>query len=349
MVVGAGPCGLTVANFLGTYGVSAVVIDPARDIVDYPRAVGIDDESLRTLQEIGLVGEVLADTIQNTPIRYYTSWGRCFAHVKPTTQPFGWPRRNLFLQPMLEATLRRGLQRFSGLDVRFGTELIGFVQDADGVTASLKDDRGETSTVRAKFLVGADGGRSAVRTLTGVELMGETAPVKWLVVDVADDQLDAPYSAVHCDTRRPVLMVPLPYRHRRWEFKVQPEDNEDELTTDEYVRTLLVPFYERTAIIVQSVHWHYSRTGLGFQGLAGLPVGDDGSPQLPLCWKDVEALALWMPHKPRLELVVGDQIGLHCAGLDDVESGDHAAEMGGFQMRTADDRARQVTPTGHLT
>ena len=43
-------------------------------------------------------------------------------------------------------------------------------------------------------------------------MLGETAPVKWLVIDVCDDDLNAPYSAVYCDPKQPILMMPLPYR-----------------------------------------------------------------------------------------------------------------------------------------
>ena len=93
LVVGAGPCGVTIASLLGLYGVSVIVIDRESDVLDFPRAVGIDDESLRTCQTIGVVNEVLADTLQDMPIKYFTSWGRCFAHVKPSARPFGWPRR----------------------------------------------------------------------------------------------------------------------------------------------------------------------------------------------------------------------------------------------------------------
>src|SRR5579864_4743207 len=99
LVVGAGPCGVTLGNLLGVYGIPTLVFDRDTGVLDFPRAVGIDDESLRTYQTVGLVDELLADIVQNTPIRYHTSWGRCFAHVKPNAQPFGWPRRNLFLQP----------------------------------------------------------------------------------------------------------------------------------------------------------------------------------------------------------------------------------------------------------
>ena len=92
-VIGAGPCGITMANLLAVYGVRAVVIDAQPGIYEYPRAVGIDDESLRTYQSIGIVGRLLEDIVQNTPIRYYTSWGRLMAHVEPSVRPFGWPRQ----------------------------------------------------------------------------------------------------------------------------------------------------------------------------------------------------------------------------------------------------------------
>lgn len=60
-VVGAGPAGATAANLLGCYEVETLVIDRDKDIVDYPPAIGIDDESVRVLQAAGLAGEIMAD------------------------------------------------------------------------------------------------------------------------------------------------------------------------------------------------------------------------------------------------------------------------------------------------
>src|ERR1700757_4163941 len=91
LVIGAGPCGITLANLLGTYGVVTLVVDADAAPYPFPRAVGIDDESLRTFQSAGVVGQLLDDMVQNTPIRYYTSWGRLIAHVEPSVRPFGWP------------------------------------------------------------------------------------------------------------------------------------------------------------------------------------------------------------------------------------------------------------------
>jgi 3-(3-hydroxy-phenyl)propionate hydroxylase len=349
LIVGAGPCGITLANLLGVYGVRAVVIDRDTAILDFPRAVGIDDESLRTYQSMGLVHELLADIIQNTPIRYHTSWGRCFAHVKPSAQPFGWPRRNNFLQPLFEATLRRGVERFHRIDIRYGQELVSFRQDAGGVVADMKSADGEPTTIQARFLVGADGGRSTVRRICGVEMQGRTAPVKWLVVDVADDQLDAPYSAVYCDPVQPVLVVPLPYRHRRFEFKVQPDDDEEELTQPQRVVELLAPLYGATpmpTILRSRVYMHHSRIAETFQSGKVFLSGDAAHLQPPFFGqgmnsgiRDATNLA-W-----KLAAVVSGRASEPILETYDAERRSHAAEMVGFATRIG----RMYSPRSRLT
>ncbi len=366
LVVGAGPCGMTMANLLGTYGVRAVVIDRETEIIDYPRAVGIDDESLRTCQAVGLVDELLVDMLQNMPIRYYTSWGRCFAHVKPSVQPYGWPRRNLFMQPRYEASLRKGVQRFPTVDVRLGHELVGFTQDADGMSADVVDTGGERHGVRARFLVGADGGRSTVRHLAGIELTGATAPMRWLVVDVADDHLDAPFSAVYCHSQHPVLMVPLPYGHRRFEFKLQPDDDEQEVTRPEHVMALLAPRYGAAplpTIVRARVYLHHSRIAARFQADRAFLVGDAAHLQPPFFGqgmnsgiRDVFNLA-W-----KLAAVTRGRADDAVLATYDVERRGHAAAMVSFatrmgrlyrphhrvteRMRDIGFRALQVVPGG---
>ena len=54
-ILGAGPVGLTIANYLSKQGVTVTIVEQLDSLIDYPRAIGIDDESLRTIQSLGLV------------------------------------------------------------------------------------------------------------------------------------------------------------------------------------------------------------------------------------------------------------------------------------------------------
>ncbi|MEO5663628.1 MAG: FAD-dependent monooxygenase, partial [Nocardioides sp.] len=128
-VIGAGPVGAITANLLGQLGIATVLVDRSTEVIDYPRAVGIDDEGLRTLQTAGLADAVVADAIQNVPLKFFDARGRCFADVRPSSREFGWYRRNVFTQPLAEKALRAGLERFPHVRTLLGHELIEMHQD----------------------------------------------------------------------------------------------------------------------------------------------------------------------------------------------------------------------------
>src|SRR5690606_31959540 len=130
IIVGAGPAGTTLGHLLGTYGVNTLVLEREPDIIDYPRAVGMDDDELRAFQTTGLAEPLLKDMIQNTLLRYHHSNGKMFAEVGPKAKPFGWPRRNLFIQPLSEKVIRSGLQRFEHVQVLTGHEVTDIAQDS---------------------------------------------------------------------------------------------------------------------------------------------------------------------------------------------------------------------------
>ncbi|MDZ4044325.1 MAG: bifunctional 3-(3-hydroxy-phenyl)propionate/3-hydroxycinnamic acid hydroxylase [Rhodoglobus sp.] len=283
VIVGAGPAGVTLANLLGSHGLSVVILDREASVVDEPRAVGIDDEALRTLQGFGMAEPVLDAAVRNAPIRYYDSRGRVLAHVAPTARPFGWPRRNLFFQPNLERTLRASLDRYPTVRLLTSCEATSLDQDAEGVTVTASLGA-ETVRIRAQYAVGADGGKSFVRRAVGIELEGNTAPMKWLVVDVAEDTWDAPYSAVYTSPRRPSMTIPLPGGYRRFEFKVLNGEDADTMVQPEKVDELMRQFYPTGAVpraVRRRIYLHHSRTASTFQRGRVFLVGDAAHLQPP--------------------------------------------------------------------
>ena len=173
LIAGAGPTGLTLANHLGALGVRVLVAERLPALIDYPRGVGVDDEALRTFQAVGLVDAVRRHTVPNQVMRFVDRRGRVLASIEPTAQPFGWPRRNGFIQPLVDRELAAGLARFEQVRLALSTAVESFREVGGGVEVVLQrlDARGvpcgEPSTVRASYLVGADGGNSKVAEHAG--------------------------------------------------------------------------------------------------------------------------------------------------------------------------------------
>jgi len=141
-IVGAGPTGLTLANLLGMEGVRGVVIERNPTTVQEPRAVSIDDESLRTMQAAGLVEEVLSEIVPGYGSHYLSRTGGCFVKVQPTETPYGYPRRNAFRQPVLERQLRAGLARWPSVETLFEHTLESFTQNDARVSVRVQDQIG---------------------------------------------------------------------------------------------------------------------------------------------------------------------------------------------------------------
>jgi 3-(3-hydroxy-phenyl)propionate hydroxylase len=267
VVVGGGPNGIALANLLGAYGVRTVVIEREREILEYPRAVGMDDEALRLFQTVGLAEPLLADMIPNVPLRMFRADGRCFADIRASTREFGWWRRNIFMQQIAERTLRRGLQRFPSVELRLGEEVTALEQDDTGVTLRVRGLDNHSYPLRCDWCVAADGGRSPVREMLGVPLHGKTHAIKWVVIDVRNAPLDAPYTALNCDPRRPNVCIYLPYGYRRWEFMVFAHEDAEAIASPESVRRLLAPYVkdpQAVEIVRARTYTHHSRVAERF-------------------------------------------------------------------------------------
>lgn len=238
IIVGAGPTGLMLANLLGDLEVPTLLIEGEDILIDYPRAVNMDDESMRTFQAVGLAENVLGHVTQSQWLRFFSANGRCLASIEPTTTEFGWTRRNAFIQPQIDTVALDGLKRFSSVQMIFSTKVTEIRQDSDGVTASIEQGARQ-GTLRSRFLIACDGGKSSLRKKLGIEFGGFTDRSRWMVIDVAMDPLGTPASNLYCDPRRPYVSISLPHGMRRFEFMMFDHEDEAEMLQPQMIATLL--------------------------------------------------------------------------------------------------------------
>ncbi|WOE40836.1 bifunctional 3-(3-hydroxy-phenyl)propionate/3-hydroxycinnamic acid hydroxylase [Acinetobacter chinensis] len=276
-ILGAGPVGLTIANYLSKQGVHVTVVEQLDSLIDYPRAIGIDDESLRTIQSLGLVDKVLPHTTPNHAMRFLTPKGRCFADIQPLTREFGFSRRNAFIQPQVDNVLLQGLEQYENTQVLFSRHLDEFTQDANGVTLNIKNKDGNKEVIHAQYLIACDGGNSIVRRTLNIGFDGKTAPNQWIVIDIENDPLATPHIYLCCDPVRPYVSAALPHGIRRFEFMVMPGETQEELSKPENIAKLLskvLPTTDGIEVIRQRVYTHNARIADKFRVDRILLAGD---------------------------------------------------------------------------
>jgi len=256
-VVGLGPTGLTLAHLLGRRGLSVLVLEREPEFYGNARAVYTDDEALRIFQTAGVADDIHADMNVDSTVQWVKANGDVLIRFHQPQRPLWWPVVNFLYQPYLETKLESLLDRYPRVEVRRGREVADFVQDTTGVSvvhaASSGTGYGKREnpvadasheTVRASYLVGADGGRSIVRLNQGIEMTGKSFAERWLVVDLkAKDGVDAfrhlPYFDFVCDPDMPTVSCPQPGGHHRFEFALKDEDDKDHFESDETVHRLM--------------------------------------------------------------------------------------------------------------
>jgi 3-(3-hydroxy-phenyl)propionate hydroxylase len=238
VIVGAGPTGLTLANLLGVYGISCLLVERNAVTVHEPRAVSIDDESLRSMQMAGVVETVMTGTVAGYGSHYFSPKGRCFAKVQPTEEPFGFPRRNAFRQPVLEVQLRDALARFPHVTAAFEHDLVSFAQDGDQVRVRIRH-AGAEQQVACDYLIACDGASSPVRRSLGIGMSGSTFRERWLIVDLAQSPVASPHTKVFCNPKRPCIALPGPQQTRRYEFMLHENERDEDMLAPDTIAKLL--------------------------------------------------------------------------------------------------------------
>ncbi len=189
LIVGAGPVGLTLAIDLAQRGVRATLVERNAQASALPKMERCNVRTMEIFRRMGIAGRVraaglpraapmdvfLAGAISDPePLVRLACPSVAEAEAQIAAQNEGLPLEpyQLISQYTLEPLLRSIAESYPSLTVRFGTELTSFEQDAGGVTAVLRSGD-TTAALRARYLVGCDGGASTVRKQLGIALAGQ--------------------------------------------------------------------------------------------------------------------------------------------------------------------------------
>ncbi len=201
-IVGYGPVGQALAALLGRAGHRVVVFERFQEIYGLPRAVHLDHEIMRLLQSLGLADALAQEMIPVHDYQWFGADGELLLRFDmhgPARS--GWHSDYMFFQPELEAaldrlgcaqpcvTVERGWAAERLRDTDTGVELTVrrvFEQEPGRLAPS-----GDTRTVRARWVVGADGANSFVREASGIARRDLGFQERWLVVDAEPHDMGA--------------------------------------------------------------------------------------------------------------------------------------------------------------
>jgi len=187
LICGSGAAGLTLAIDLARRGISFCLIDKMDTPFCGSRGKGIQPRSQEIFEDLGVLDRIVAEGGLYPPQRLYRDDGSHqdsnVMEIEPSSPAEPYRVTLLVPQFQTERVLRERLAEL-GARPRFGWELQSFEQDDSGVTARVSAHSG-THTVRARYLVGTDGGRSSVRRALAIDFPGKTLGIRALVADVA--------------------------------------------------------------------------------------------------------------------------------------------------------------------
>ena len=244
-ISGLGPVGTILAASLGRQGVRTIAIDRSDDIYPLPRAIGLDHEIMRVIQNLGLADAVAPYVASYRPTEYQGIGGTVIARYEslPPPYPQGWQPSLVFTQPPFERAIRHALTKMPVIEVRLSTTLQRLTERSDHVELDVLSSSGGPETIRARYVVGCDGGGSAVRKQLGIAFESLDFDEPWLVIDVMvdEDRLHKlPETMVqYCDPARPATYVVGPGQHRRWEIMLLPGEVADDMSREDVIWRLL--------------------------------------------------------------------------------------------------------------
>ena len=240
IILGYGPVGATAANMLLRRGWKIAIIDRMEDIYPLPRAALFDAEIMRVFQEIGVAEELDKNLWHGAGgAEFVTSKGETISRMDiPSDQTgrMGWFEHNFFHQPIFERALRDHAEASDRLSVFLEHEASAPQQKGGEVVLEVESLKsGKKETLSAPYLLGADGAASLVRKSIGASVKSLGYDRHWLVMDVLLKKPAPhlpPIPQQICDPKRQQTFIPMVDMRRRWEFRMNDGETEEELQSE---------------------------------------------------------------------------------------------------------------------
>jgi 3-(3-hydroxy-phenyl)propionate hydroxylase len=247
IIVGYGPVGRMLALKLGRQGHRVIVIERQAQSYPLPRAAHVDDEACRILQSVGASPSSMPDAIE--PYEDFYEWrnadGETLLRLDWRRRgPSGWQVANFFHQPAIERHLDALVDMDSRITLLRGLTATRY-EEIDGGVVVTAVSEGTEHVFAGKYLVGADGANSNVRSWIGGTATDPGYFHDWLVLDLAmkDESIRfAPPAWQLCDPARPTTLVPAGPGRRRFEFMRLPGETVKDLELPSAAWAMLAPW-----------------------------------------------------------------------------------------------------------
>jgi 3-(3-hydroxy-phenyl)propionate hydroxylase len=249
LIVGAGPVGLVTALALGQQGIPVRVFEREVTIPPDVRASTLHCATLDLLAPLGITRRLLDIGYQ---VRFWQLRDRETGVVaewdlEVLKDDTGYPFRIACEQPKLANVALQLLKEVPNVSVQFGATFVRAERRNDGVVGHFSID-GNMEAIEGNWLIGADGGRSAVRKTTGIEFEGFTWPEQFLSVGTHHDFTKSGYAFSNyiADPEEWVAIFKVPHDGPpglwRIMFPARPEVSLEDLLSDEYIEEHMQAF-----------------------------------------------------------------------------------------------------------
>jgi 2-polyprenyl-6-methoxyphenol hydroxylase-like FAD-dependent oxidoreductase/catechol 2,3-dioxygenase-like lactoylglutathione lyase family enzyme len=256
-IVGYGPVGQTVAALLARRGHRVAVYERFADIYRLPRAVYFDDEIMQVWQDLGITWDLYDDLLPTSTYNWFGADGEPILRMEISSPArSGWDPGYSFFQPNLECALDALVHRLPTATVNRGWAAEAIVEVDDHVELTLRrllepetgvlEETSERTTVRARYVIGADGANSFIRAAAGIEFEDQGFAERWLVIDLLPSDVNEldhiPAPCQWCDPARPHMHTRNGRRHRRFEFMLLPGEQPADFADEARIWKLLEPW-----------------------------------------------------------------------------------------------------------